>query len=166
MKNKSEKLRSRIVDIHDSLVLKEDGAVHLLLSIPSTVISSKDEKGRFKYKSRQVQAFGELEKYVNFETFELSFSLDLANEFRKLSKNYYPPCAPLAIYANDQITENLNIELGRPYEYQSFVTVPLKTRKIPLNWKKAKRYAKEELSKQVVSLFNKEVGFAVDWYEE
>ncbi|MDT2858532.1 ATP-binding protein [Lactococcus lactis] len=166
MKNKSEKLRSRIVDIHDSLVLKEDGAVHLLLSIPSTVISSKDEKGRFKYKSRQVQAFGELEKYVNFETFELSFSLDLANEYRKLSKNYYPPCAPLAIYANDQITENLNIELGRPYEYQSFVTVPLKTRKIPLNWKKAKRYAKEELSKQVVSLFNKEVGLAVDWYEE
>lgn len=166
MKTTDNRLKSQIVDLKKSMVLKEDGSVHLIVKVPQTAISSKDMVGKRKFKDKQLGVFEELEKYTNFEILELTLGIDLAKHYRDLSKSYYPPLKDFANYLAEETSEELLAELGRVYEHFSFISIPLKTNRLRLDIKTAKKQAQEIVSKEVASLFNREVGFDSNWYEE
>lgn len=158
--------RSGIVDIKDSLILKENGDVYALLEIPAATLSSQDEEGKVKHRNKSNQAFLELKKHKGFELYDLSFDRGLEASYERLAKDYHEDTLPLADVLADRTIDKLNEELVRPYHYRSFIVVPLKDKLSKLSVKAALHQAKDKAASSFASLLGKTVDFPSNWHTD
>lgn len=164
--NKNETFKNRIVDIHDSLVLKEDGSVYGIFEIPAATISSVDTKGKEKQKVTVNQALENLQKRQTFEISVIPFDSEIEKRYLSLAEDLSDDTFDFAEYVLTNSVDRLNNELGRPYNYRFFISVPLKNAFLSPDLKLVVKTSLNRARDEVLSWFAREVEFDTNWYEQ
>lgn len=162
------KLENNIWDIQENLILKTDGSVHAIYRIPSKVINTVDRAAKEDFKSLVHSVFNNLRGYHDFEINMIPMHLDLYARFEKLAEDidWSSDVSDLAEYVLNGTIEKLESSIGTLYEYQYYLTIPLKSMHISMDLKSVVKQGYQHLRKTVLSSFGLQGGVPVNWIQD
>lgn len=157
---------NRVLDIHDNVVLMDNGSVFALFEIPSIPVSVADDEGKNKAKAVMYNVLNELIVYHHLGIFTLPMDRELFRNYKLLAQDLSEDTLPFAKYLLNGSLDNLEAEFGMIYEYRSFISVPLVDDFISSDISQVVKSTYKNARKEVVGLLNRTVEFDDNWYEE
>ena len=140
--NLKTNFKNDISDIHDNLVLKDNGDIYAMFEVPKAIINSIDRNEKDDFKALTTSVLSGIREYKNFDISMIPLDVELDTMYLKLSQDFSEDTEDLAWYILDESYTRLHESVDRIFEYHWYLTIPLKSSHISFD-KKEMRIVQE-----------------------
>ena len=162
--NLKTNFKNDISDIHDNLVLKDNGDIYAIFEVPKAIINSIDRNEKDDFKALTTSVLSGIREYKNFDISMIPLDVALDTMYLKLSQDFSEDTEDLAWYILDESYTRLRESVDRIFEYHWYLTIPLKSSHISFDKKEMFKTSINYLTKKVYEPLVGKVTYQKDWY--
>ena len=162
--NLKTNFKNDISDIHDNLVLKDNGDIYAMFEVPKAIINSIDRNEKDDFKALTASVLSGIREYKNFDISMIPLDVELDTMYLKLSQDFSEDTEDLAWYILDESYTRLHESVDRIFEYHWYLTIPLKSSHISFDKKEMFKTSINYLTKKVYEPLVGKVTYQKDWY--
>ena len=111
--NLKTNFKNDISDIHDNLVLKDNGDIYAMFEVPKAIINSIDRNEKDGFKALTASVLSGIREYNNFDISMIPLDVALDTMYLKLSQDFSEDTEDLAWYILDESYTRLHESVDR-----------------------------------------------------